>query len=227
MKIIITGASKGLGRFLAERFSARNSVGVLARSAAPLADLCERLNVAGTEKRAFFRACDLTAAEVTRDAIAALIGDMGGVDLLINNASHLVIKGLLDMSGDEWMRSLATSATSAFLCTQAVAPTFIKQGGGQIINISSLSSRIPLERGSSYSASKHALNGFSASMVDQLHGYGIKVCTIYPGAFVVDPASSDWKMPAEEVYRACEYAAAADPKAFVEEIVVRPVRWPD
>ncbi len=91
----------------------------------------------------------------------------------------------------------------------------------------SLSSRIPLERGTFYAASKHALNGFSASMVHQLHRHGIKVCTIYLGAFIDDPAKSDWKMPADEVFRACEYAINAHPRAFVEQIVVRPVRWPD
>jgi short-subunit dehydrogenase len=227
MKVVITGASMGLGRVLAEEFASRkHTVALLARTEGLLGQLCDRLNADGNG-RAFYRACDLTVCDQVHAALSGLISDMGGVDVLINSASEIFNKELLEMSGDEWARSLTTGVTAAFHCTQAVAPHFIAQRSGHIINISSLSSLIPLERGTSYAASKHALNGFSASMVHQLHHHGIKVCTIYPGAFMDDPAKSEWKMPAEEVFRACEYAINTHPRAFVEQIVVRPVRWPD
>jgi NAD(P)-dependent dehydrogenase (short-subunit alcohol dehydrogenase family) len=207
--------------------AAPSTVALLARTDNMLAEICDALNACNSDKCAYYRACDLTASDEVQRALSGLILDMGGVDVLINNASDISNKELLDMSGDEWARSLTTGVTAAFHCTQAVVPHFMAQGAGYIINISSLSSRIPLERGTSYAASKHALNGFSASMVHQLHRHGIKVCTIYPGAFIDDPAKSDWKMPADEVFRACEYAINAHPRAFVEQIVVRPVRWPD
>ena len=227
MKVVITGASKGLGRVLAEEFASRkHTVALLARTESKLVEVCGRLN-AGNTGGAYYRACDLTISDEVHGALSGLVSDMGGVDVLINSASEIFNKELLDMSGDEWARSLTTGVTAAFHCTQAVAPYFIAQRSGHIINISSLSSRIPLERGTSYAASKHALNGFSASIVHQLHHHGIKVCTIYPGAFTDDPATSEWKMPADEVFRACEYAINAHPRAFVEQIVVRPVRWPD
>jgi short-subunit dehydrogenase len=228
MKIVITGASKGLGRVLVEEFASReHTVALLARTDKLLAEICGALNARNTNKCAYYRACDLTVSGEVKRAFSGLVSDMGGVDVLINNASNIVNKELLDISGDEWMSSLTTGVTAAFNCTQAIVPHFIAQGGGHVINISSLSSLIPLERGTSYAASKRALNGFSASMVHQLHRHGIKVCTIYPGAFTDDPARSDWKMPAYEVFRACEYAINAHPRAFVEQIVVRPVRWPD
>lgn len=227
MKVAITGASKGLGRALAEEFAARNNVvALLARTESKLIEICDRLS-AGTAGRAYYRACDLTVSHEAHRAVSGLISDMGGVDVLINCASEIFNKELPDMSSDEWARSLNTGVTAAFHCTQAIAPHFIARGGGHIINISSLSSVIPLERGTSYAASKHALNGFSASMVHQLHQHSIKVCTIYPGAFTDDLAGSEWKMPSGEVFRACEYAVNAHPRAFVEQIVVRPVRWPD
>jgi NAD(P)-dependent dehydrogenase (short-subunit alcohol dehydrogenase family) len=229
VKIIITGASKGLGRVLAEEFSAKNHrVGLIARSSELLNDICTVLNgLSNSEPCAFYRDCDLTRADDTQQALSELIDEMDGIDVLINSASDIVNKDLLQMTPEEWRRSLTTGLDAAFHCTQAIVPYFARLGGGHIINVSSLSSKIPLERGTSYSASKQALNGFSASMVHQLHGMGIKVCTIYPGAFVDDLNKSDWKMPASEVFRACEYAINAHERAFVEEIVVRPVKWPE
>jgi short-subunit dehydrogenase len=229
LRILITGASIGLGRVLAEEFAVRqHKVGLMARSEVPLRDLCRALNAeSASGKRAYYHACDLTHSGETKRAITELVGDMGGVDVLINNASYLANKDLLAMTADEWRRSLTTAVDAAFHCTQAVVPHFLKKGGGHIINISSLSTRIVLERGSSYAAAKHALNGFSASVVHELHGQGVKVCLIYPGAFVEDAGQSDWKMPASEVFRACEYAINAHPRAFVQEIVVRPINWPE
>lgn len=65
-------------------------------------------------------------------------------------------------------------------------------------------------------------------MTHELHSLGVKVCTIHPGAFYVDEDdSSTWKMPATEVFRACEYVLNSDAKAFVEEITVRPLNWPE
>ncbi|MDP1682598.1 MAG: SDR family oxidoreductase [Burkholderiales bacterium] len=229
MRIIVTGASKGLGKVLAEEFALRgHQVGLLARSVRLLDEICGSLATATGKQNVHARACDLSSAEEVQTNVPILVAEMGGVDVLINNASSIVKKGLLEMSADEWRKSMSTGIDAAFHCARAVMPYFLTQGGGHIINISSLSTKISLERGVSYSASKHALNGFSKSMVHELHRLGIKVCTIHPGAFTVEGDDvSSWKMPATEVFRACEYVVNSHPKAFVEELVVRPLTWPE
>lgn len=228
MKIIITGASKGLGKVLAEEFSrSGHMVALVARSEDLLAQVCYRINANSKEPKAFFYACDLGCAEEVKRGIEKLISLMGGVDVLINNAAQTVKKGLMEMSVEEWQASVSTCVDAAFYCSLAVLPHLVEQGGGHIINISSLSTKIPLERGVSYGASKQALNGLSKSISHEFHGQGIKVCTIYPGAFTVDTeGENDWKMPPSEVYLACEYVLTTGPRAFIEELIVRPLRWP-
>jgi short-subunit dehydrogenase len=228
MKIIITGASSGLGRMLGEKFATRgDQVGLMARSEALLQEINRNLYTANRQHNVFWRACDLRDNTKVEDVLPTLIEEMGGVDVLINNANVTIKKGLLEISTTEWRESVGVGLEAAFNCIRIVVPHFIKHGGGHIINIGSLSTKIPLERGCSYSASKHAMNGFSKSLVHELHLKGIKVCTIHPGAFLVEQDADSWKMPASEVFRACEYILSTDPKAFVEELIVRPLKWPE
>lgn len=228
MNIIVTGASKGLGKALAIGFSEKgHRVGLIARSQKLLQTICWQLHAKG-KGRSFFTSCDLTNTKASQLALEKLITEMDGVDVLINNAGQVVRKGLLDISADEWNTALATNVTAAFNCTQTFVPHFLKQGNGHIINISSLSTKIALERGIAYGAGKHALNGFSNSLIHELHAHGIKVCTIHPGAFTVaEDNSANWKMPASEILRACEFVLNSHPKAFVEEMIVRPLNWPE
>jgi len=228
MNIIVTGASKGLGEILSRLFAGENhKVGLIARSSELLETICRDLNAANSGS-AHFTSCDLTDANATMIALKKLISKMGGVDVLINNAGQVVRKGISGISPEEWNMSLATNVTTAFLCTKIVVPYFLKTGAGHIINISSLSTKIPLERGIAYGAGKHALNGFSASLVHELHSYGIKVCIIHPGAFSIkEDHPEEWKMPASEIFRACQFVLNSHPKAFIEEMIVRPLRWPE
>lgn len=229
MRIIITGASKGLGKVLAQEFSlAGHYVGLIARNQDALNQLHKALSEKNGADKVFISACDLNKPEDVQSTLKLLIAKMGGVDVLINNASIIVKLSLLDMSNHQWHESMGTGINSTFFCSRAVIPHFIQQKKGHIINIGSLSSKIPLERGISYAASKHALNGLTKSMVHEFHSYGIKICTIHPGAFSIDiDDGADWKMPATEVFRACNYVLNAHPKAFVEELIIRPINWPE
>lgn len=228
MKIIITGASKGLGKILCESFAKRgDKVGIIARSEHLLKEISENLfEMYGSE--VYWRKCDLSDSLNSKSSVISLIEEMGGLDVLINNANFTIKKNILEISSEEWRKSITTGLEASFNSAQTVIPYFIKQGSGHIINIGSLSTKIPLERGCSYSASKYALNGFSKSMVHELHNKGIKVCIIHPGAFTIDNSDQNtWKMPATEVFRACEYVLDTDTKAFVEELTIRPLVWPE
>lgn len=229
MKIIITGASNGLGKVLAQEFSvAGHHVGLIARNQDVLNQLHKVLSEKNGPDKVFISACDLNKPEEVQSTINLLIAKMGGVDVLINNASSIVKLSLLEMSNPQWYESMGTGVNSTFFCSRAVIPHFIKHKKGNIINIGSLSSKIPLERGISYAASKYALSGLTKSMVHEFHSYGIKICIVHPGAFSIDvDDGADWKMPATEVFRACNYVLNAHPKAFVEELIVRPINWPE
>jgi len=229
MKIVITGASRGLGGVLAQEFNkSGHDVGVLVRSLSLFKERNSKLYKIYKENGIYVEECDLNNANEVEESISNLINSLKGIDALINNASVIIKKKLLDMSTNEWKKSFDTGINSAFYCTRSVVPIFIQQRFGHIVNIGSLSVKIDLERGISYTGSKQALVGFTTSLISELHNFGIKVSIVHPGAFIIDSNDgNDWKMPAKEVYRACEYILGVDKKAFVEEIVVRPVKWPE
>jgi short-subunit dehydrogenase len=228
MNIIISGASKGLGCVLATYFSqSGNKVGLLARSSQELETICAKLNSTSMGS-AFYSACDLTNASEVKASIESLANRMGGVEVLINNVGLVVREGIITITSEEWDISMATNVNAAFYCTHSTVPYFLRQGFGHIINISSLSTKIPLERGAAYTAGKNALNGFSNSLIHELHQHNIKVCTIFPGAFVSgENGAPSWKMDGSEICRTCDFVLNSSPNAFIQEVVVRPLNWPD
>jgi 3-oxoacyl-[acyl-carrier protein] reductase len=228
MNIIITGASKGLGLFLTKFFTNDgHSVGMIARTADLLSDICAKIN--SNEKGvAYFSIADLTDSKSVDLAIQDLVKKMGGIDCLINNAGMLIRKGLADTSTEDWDRSLKMNVSAGFYCSKAIMPFFAIQQSGQIINISSISTRIPLERGISYSSGKHALNGLATSLIHEFHNKDIKISSIYPGSIsAAMDDTEDWRMPPIEVYKACIFILNTSKNVFIEEIVIRPMKWPE
>ena len=94
-------------------------------------------------------------------AIKALIEDLDGLDALINNAGTVIRKDIFTLSLEEWNQMLETNISGVFHATRAVLSTFRDQGAGHIINVSSVSDKLPLLGGSAYAATKFAVTGFS------------------------------------------------------------------
>lgn len=231
MKVIVTGASKGIGRGIAS-FLAMDGfdVGLLARSANELEDLRQSLEEEGGTACAAH--CDLRDHDQTDYAIAALTDSLGGLDALINNAGLVIRKNVFDLSLEEWHQLIDTNVTGLFYATRAALPHFRKQGRGHIINVSSISGKVPLPGGSAYAASKYAVTGFSQSLFQEVRDYGIKVTTVYPGS--VDSqshrhdseADHSWKVSPEEVGQVCRDVLRTDPGTLVSEVEVRPLNRP-
>lgn len=231
MKVIVTGASRGIGRGVAS-FLAMDGfdVGLLARSADQLEDLRCSLEEAGGTCRA--AACDLREPEQTERAIANLVDALGGVDALINNAGVVIRKDIFDITFDEWHTMVETNVNGLFYATRAVLPYLREQGSGHIINISSISGKVPLPGGSAYAATKYAVTGFSASLLHEVRDYGIKVTTIFPGS--VDSAShrhglsedASWKVSSEEIGQVCRDVLRTSIGTCIHEVEIRPLRRP-
>jgi hypothetical protein len=230
MRILITGASKGIGRGIAT-FLAREgfAVGLLARSR----DLLEDLRVAIVSKggACAVTACDLRDPTATQAAISELVRLLGGVDGLINNAGVVVRKDVFTLTLEEWRTMIETNVSGVFHATRAVLPYLKAQGHGHIINVSSISGRLPLQGGSGYAASKYAVTGFSESLFLEVREHGIKVTTIFPGS--VDTAShrgpdedASWKVRPEEIGRACRDVLCTPPGTCISRLEVRPLKPP-
>ncbi len=231
MKIIITGASKGIGRGIAT-FLAREGfeVGLLARSGDLLAELEEKIKTAGG--RCASLSCDLRDPDATSGAIDRLVRELGGVDGLINNAGLVIRKDVFTLTLEEWQAMLETNVAGVFYATRAVLPHLKSQRRGYIINISSISGRLPLRGGSGYAATKYAVTGFSDSLFLEVRDHGIQVTTIYPGS--VDSEShrhdaeedTSWKVRPEEVGQACRDILRMEPGTCISQLEIRPLRKP-
>lgn len=231
MKVIVTGASKGIGRGIASYLAMDGfEVGLLARSGALLEDLRQSLEEeGGTSVHA---SADLRDPESAASAIESLIDALGGCDALINNAGLVIRKSVWDLSDEEWRAMVETNLSGLFYATRAVLPHFKAQGRGHLVNVSSISGKVPLPGGSGYAATKYGVTGFSQSLFQEVRDYGIKVTTIFPGS--VDTAShrhdpeSDhsWKVTPEEIGQACAQVLRMDPGTLVSEVEIRSLYRP-
>ena len=231
MKIIVTGASRGLGKGIARYLAAAgHTVGMLARSEELLKRLQDEFTAYGIQHPAV--ACDLRDPAATESAMKQLIDAMGGVDALINNAGLVIRKNCFDLSLDEWHDMVNTNINGLFYATRAVLEPMKAQGSGHIINISSISGRLPLAGGSAYAATKFACTGFSQSLFLEVRDFGIKVTTLYPGS--VNSKSHrhnpdedhSWKVSPVEVGQACLDVLETRPGMCISELEIRPLSRP-
>ena len=231
MKVIITGASRGIGEGIATFLGRhQHELGLLARSEEGLTAVQSRIRNEGGMAEVV--SCDLRDAENTRIAIEDLIRKLGGVDALINNAGLVIRKDVFNLSLEEWHAMVETNLNGLFYSTRAVLPYLREQGKGHLINISSISGRLPLAGGSGYAATKYAVTGFSDSLFLEVRNHGIKVTTIFPGS--VDSQShrhgpdedSDWKVRPEEVGEACHHALMTRQTNLISHLEIRPLRKP-
>lgn len=231
MHVIVTGASKGIGRGIATYLAMDGfQVSLLARSKDLLEDV--RQSIEEQDGDAFSAACDLRDPDAVEYAVSAAIEHFDGVDALVNNAGLVIRKSAIDLSLEEWHAMVDTNVSGLFHTTRAVLPYMKAQERGHIINISSISGKVPLPGGSAYAATKYAVTGFSQSLFQEVRDFGIKVTTVYPGS--VDSASHrheadedhSWKVSPEEVGEACANVLRTAPGTLISELEIRPLGRP-
>lgn len=228
---IVTGASRGIGRGIARVLGREGfAVGAVARSRDLLDEAVREIREAGGTAAA--APCDLRDPAATEEAVRGLAEELGGADALVNNAGVVTRKSALEISLDEWREMIDTNVHGVFHATRAVLPLLRDRGAGDIINISSISGRLPLPGGSGYAASKWAVTGFSESLFQEVRDLGIRVTTVFPGS--VDSAShrhgesvdASWKVPPEQVGEACVAILRAAPGTCVSRLEIRPLSRP-
>lgn len=178
--VVVTGASSGIGEACALAFAAKGAkVALAARRIDRLASLVARLEADGSEALAV--ATDVTDEDAVGRLFEQVMAQFGRVDVLVNNA------GIADSTPAEdtplalWRKVIDTNLTSAFLCARAAIPIMKRQGHGRIINVGSISARVPRANSPAYTASKWGLDGLTRALAIDCRADNVAVSAFHPG----------------------------------------------
>lgn len=181
-RILITGASRGIGRAIALQLAAPNATLLLhGRDVQALGAVADEARALGAEAEPHpADLADPAAVLALADRIAA----DGPLDVLVNNAGAAAVSPVTDLALDAWQRSLTVGVTAPFLLAQRLAPGM--PAGGSIVNVLSVAVRSPFAGWAAYAATKHALRGLSAVLREELRERGVRVIDVYPAATDTD-----------------------------------------
>jgi len=182
-RVLVTGASSGIGAGLAERLAAEGAtVGICARREDRLAEVLERCRAHAPGSQMW--TCDLADLGAVDRLAADVVETFGGIDLLVNNAGMPKRKHVTALDPATVDRVMHLNYTSPIRLTLALLPQMLERGSGRIVNVSSVAATLSSPGEAAYDASKAALAVFSEAMAIDLWDLGIRVLTVYPG--VVD-----------------------------------------
>jgi 3-oxoacyl-[acyl-carrier protein] reductase len=182
---LVTGASQGIGRACALRLAKEGAtLALAARNQEKLDQLATEITASGGQATAF--ALDVSDEEQIKSTIKAIIAKLGKIDILVNNAGitrdHLVMR----MKRADWDAVLQTNLTSAYLCTQQIVPSMLKQRWGRIINITSVFGQMGQAGQANYAASKAGLIGLTMAIAREVGSRNITCNAVAPG-FIETP----------------------------------------
>lgn len=179
--VIITGGSGGIGRELVKKFSSKRAIVLYTYRQKPI-----EMEIVGQWEKEYGASIegyqlDITNRKQVRDVIHKIKEHYKEISVLINNAGIRRDKSLLYMTEEEWDEVLQTNLTGAFWVTKTVIPYLLKQRGGRVIQISSISGINGLTGQVNYAASKAGLIGFTKALAKETAPYGICVNAVAPG----------------------------------------------
>jgi len=179
MVAVVTGAARGIGYAIALRFLNNGyRVGFIDIDRAGLGKSFRRLSEHG---EVLAQHGDVSKPGDVRRTIGAIVKRFGRIDALVNNAGVAVFKPILKTTAKEWQRVIDVNLTGPFLCTQACAPVMLKNGGGAVVNISSVSGLRASALRVAYGTSKAALDHLTKQQAIELGTLGIRVNAVAPG----------------------------------------------
>src|SRR5450432_2815395 len=228
MNVVITGASKGFGRAIAETFAAKeHHLFICSRNEIALYKAMEELLTCYPYIKIKAKATDLSKKEEVTDFAEWVLANAYPVDVLVNNAGRFIPGSIYNEKDGSLEEMMQTNVYSAYHLTRVLLPAMMKRKSGHIFNICSIASLNAYNNGGAYSISKFALHGFSKNLREELKPHNIKVTAVFPGAAYTDSWSGsgiDPKriMEANDIAAMIYTAAQLSAQACVEDIVMRP-----
>ena len=228
MNIVVTGASRGFGKALAEKFASNgHNLYLCSRNAVALYKTVDELVTRFPSVVIKAKPFDLKIKERAKEFGHWILEFEVGIDVLINNAGSFIAGSVHNEGEGVLEEMIEVNLYSAYHLTRVLLPKMMAQKSGHIFNMCSIASLQAYQNGGSYSISKFALAGFSKNLREEMKPHGIKVTTLYPGAAYTDSWAGSNIDPkrimeasdiSEMVYSCCRLS----PQACPEDIIIRP-----
>jgi NADP-dependent 3-hydroxy acid dehydrogenase YdfG len=235
---LVTGASSGIGEATALALAVEGAtVAIAARRLDRLEDLARRIRDNGGNALAI--ALDVAEEEQVNKAIETIQSELGRIDILVNNAGVMLLSAVDGADTKEWRQMIDVNLLGLMYATHAVLPVMKTQGGGHIVNISSVAGRFSFTNCAVYNATKFGVNGFSDALRQEVSRDKIRVTIVEPG--VVDTeltthiTTKEIKdreqkrlqtitaLQSDDIADAIVYAVTQKPHVNVNEILMRTI----
>jgi clavulanate-9-aldehyde reductase len=236
--VAITGASSGIGEATALKVvEAGGAVALGARRTERIAALAERINAGGG--RAIAVTTDVGDEGQARAFVEAAVEQLGGLDVLVNNAGVMLLGPVQGADTEQWRRMIDANLYGVLYATHAAVPHLLQQGSGHVVTVSSIAGVRASAGSAVYNATKFAVNAFSEALRQELAPHDVRVTTINPGAVETElrtHLSEDLQqqqrerfadvevLQAQDIADAIVYAIAQPPHVSINDVLVRPTR---
>ena len=234
---LVTGASSGIGEATAVALAeAGAAVAIGARRRDRLDALAGKLRDGGA--RVLQLDLDVTDEQACSAAVSRTREELGGLDVLVNNAGVMLLGTIVGADTEDWRRMVQTNLMGVLYMTAAAIDGMVEQGAGDIVNVSSVAGRTARKGAGVYNASKWAVNAFSESLRQEVTGRGVRIGLVEPGAVATEltdhitqpeaketsraNAASMRTLQSEDIARAVLYLVTQPPHVAVNEVLVRP-----
>jgi short-subunit dehydrogenase len=231
--VAVTGASQGIGAAIARHFALEGTrLALIARNQEKLETVANDLPL--PRKEILVLPTDMRNASAVRIAVQSVRENFGRIDIFINNAGVGINKPVVELSEEEFDTIFETNVKAVFHTFRELIPLFQKQGGGQIINISSGAARIGAPGLAAYAASKAALNILSESVAGEVRNDNIKISVLSPASTETrlmsnmseasrSPSKAALKLTVDEVAEAVIFLARQNSNAWTSMADIRPL----
>ena len=229
---IVTGASTGIGASIATAFAKEGAKVVLAaRRREQLDALARTIQTAGGTALAV--PADVTVEEQVLNLFRRTQDAFGRLDILVNNAGTSVGKLTEELTLEEWRRVIDCNLTGAFLCSREALKIMKRQRSGRILNIGSVSAKMPRAHTAAYATSKFGLEGLTHSLAVDGRAHGVAACVLQPGNVVTplwdgreEVMKREGAMAPEDLARIAVAMMALPPEINLYEAIVLPLTMP-
>jgi len=225
---IVTGGTRGIGFAIARALAADGArIAICGRGDTSVENAVSELSKLSKSK-VVGKAADVRSSTEVARFFEFVDGELGGVDVLVNNAGIGVFKSTAELTVEDWNSVVETNLSGTFFCSKQALARMRNREGGYIINISSLAGKNAFVGGAAYNASKFGMNGFSEAMMLDHRYENVRVSYVMPGSvdteFVSGRGGGEWKIAAEDVADIVLMLLKTPARTLISRVEVRPAK---